>query len=71
MYAGFILFAIAIVLGQTVFPVWFVVFTPIVTSFLGLVWMHMPQPARCILFGGWSNLVFTIMLAAMLICLLA
>lgn len=33
MYAGFILFAIAIVLGQTVFPVWFVVFTPIVTSF--------------------------------------
>lgn len=71
MYAGFILFAIAIVLGQTVFPVWFVVFTPIVTSFLGLVWMRMPQPARCILFGGWSNLVFTIMFTAMLICLLA
>ena len=71
MYAGFILFAIVIVLGQTVFPVWFVVFTPIVTSFLGLVWMRMPQPARCILFGGWSNLVFTIMFTAMLICLLA
>lgn len=70
MYAGFILFAIAIVLGQTVFPVWFVVFTPIVTSFFGLVWMRVPQPARCVLFGGWSNLVFTIMFTALLICLL-
>ena len=41
------------------------------TTFLGLVWMRVPQPARCILFGGWSNLVFTIMFTAMLICLLA
>ena len=40
-------------------------------TFLGLVWMRVPQPARCILFGGWSNLVFTIMFTAMLICLLA
>ena len=71
MYAGFILLAAAITLGQTVFPAWFVVFTPIVTNFLGLVWMRVPQPARCILFGGWSNLVFTIMFTAMLICLLA
>lgn len=70
MYAGFVLLAIAIMLGQTIFPVWLVVFTPIVTSFLGLVWMRVPQPARCILFGGWSNLVFTIMFAAMLVCLL-
>ena len=40
-------------------------------TFLGLAWMRVPQPARCILFGGWSNLVFTIMFTAMLICLLA
>ena len=33
--------------------------------------MRVPQPARCILFGGWSNLVFAIMFTAMLICLLA
>ena len=66
MYLGFIVLGIAIVLGQTVFPAWFVVLTPLVTSLLGLAWMHVPQPARCVLFGGWSNLVFTIMFAAML-----
>ena len=70
MYAGFVLLAIAIMLGQTIFPVWLVVFTPIVTSFLGLVWMRVPQPARCVLFGGWSNLVVPIRFAAMLVCLL-
>lgn len=71
MYLGFVALGIAVVLGQTVFPAWFVVFTPIVTSFFGLVWMHVPQPARCVLFGGWSNLVFTIMFAAMLFFLMA
>ena len=67
MYLGFALLGSAIVLGQTVFPVWYVVFTPVVTSFFGLVWMHVPQPARCVLFGGWSNLVFTIMFTAMIV----
>lgn len=71
MYLGFVALGIAVVLGQTVFPAWFVVFTPVVTSFFGLVWMHVPQPARCVLFGGWNNLVFTIMFAAMLFFLMA
>ena len=66
MYLGFVVLGIAIALGQTVFHAWFVVLTPLVTSFLGLEWMRVPQPARCILFGGWSNLVFTVMFAAML-----
>lgn len=69
MYLGFVVLGVAIVLGQTAFPTWFVVLTPLVTSFLGLVWMRVPQPARCILFGGWSNLVFTIMFAAMVLAL--
>ena len=69
MYLGFVVLGVAIVLGQTVFPAWFVVLTPLVTSFLGLAWMRVPQPARCILFGGWSNLVFTIMFAAMVLAL--
>ena len=69
MYLGFVVLGVAIVLGQTVFPAWFVVLTPLVTSFLGLVWTRVPQPARCILFGGWSNLVFTIMFAAMVLAL--
>ena len=47
-------------------PPWSVVLTPLVTSFLGLAWLRVPQPARCVLFGGWSNLVFTIMFAMML-----
>lgn len=69
MYLGFVVLGVAIVLGQTVFPAWFVVLMPLVTSFLGLVWMRVPQPARCVLFGGWSNLVFTIMFAAMVLAL--
>ena len=69
MYLGFVVLGVAIVLGQTVFPAWFVVLTPLVTSFLGLAWMRVPQPARCVLFGGWSNLVFTIMFAAMVLAL--
>ena len=69
MYLGFVVLGVAIALGQTVFPAWFVVLTPLVTSFLGLVWMRVPQPARCILFGGWSNLVFTIMFVAMVLAL--
>ena len=70
MYLGFIVLGVAIVLGQTIFPAWFVIFTPIVTTFLNFTWMRAPQPARCILFGGWSNLVFTIMFAAMLVFML-
>lgn len=69
MYLGFVVLGVAIVLGQTVFPAWFVVLTPLATSFLGLVWMRVPQPARCVLLGGWSNLVFTIMFAAMVLAL--
>ena len=69
LYAGFIFLGAGIVLGQTVLPAWFVVLTPVATSFLGLVWMHAPQPARCVLFGGWSNLVFTIMFASMLVAM--
>lgn len=67
MYAGFILLAIGILAGQTPYPAWFAVLTPIITSFLGFAWLRVPQPARCILFGGWNNLVFVIMFAAMLI----
>ncbi len=67
MYLGFIVLGIGIVLGQTAFPVWFVVFTPVVTSFFAFAWMYVPQPFRCVLFGGWNNLVFAIMFAAMLV----
>lgn len=67
MYAAFVLFGIAVVAGQTALPPWSVVLTPFVTSFLGFLWLRMPQPARCVLFGGWSNLVFTIMFAMMLV----
>ena len=66
MYAAFVLFGIAVVAGQTALPPWSVVLTPLVTSFLGFLWLRVPQPARCVLFGGWSNLVFTIMFAMML-----
>ena len=66
MYAAFVLFGIAVVAGQMALPPWSAVLTPLVTSFLGLAWLRVPQPARCVLFGGWSNLVFTIMFAMML-----
>ena len=66
MYVAFVLLGALVVLGQTVLPQWLVVLTPLVTSFLGFVWLRVPQPARCILFGGWSNLVLTIMFAALL-----
>ena len=66
MYAGFVLLGVLIALGQTALPQWMVVLTPLVTSFLGFAWLRMPQPIRCVLFGGWSNLVFTIMFAALL-----
>ena len=66
MYAAFVLFGIAVVAGQTALPPWAVVLTPLATSFLGFLWLRVPQPARCVLFGGWSNLVFTIMFAMML-----
>lgn len=67
MYLGFVLLAAGVALGQTTLPAWFAALTPLVTSLLGLVWMRVPQPARCVLFGSWSNLVFTIMFAAMLL----
>ena len=37
-----------------------------VTMFLNFIWMRAPQPARCVLFGGWNNLVFVILFAALL-----
>lgn len=67
MYLGFVLLAAGVALGQTTLPAWSAALTPLVTSLLGLIWMRVPQPARCVLFGGWSNLVFTIMFAAMLL----
>lgn len=67
MYTAFVLLGIAAIAGQTVLPQWMVVCTPLVTSFLGFAWLRVPQPARCVLFGGWSNLVFTIMFAVLLV----
>lgn len=67
MYTAFVLLGIAVIAGQTVLPLWMVACTPLVTSFLGFAWLRVPQPARCVLFGGWSNLVFTIMFAALLV----
>lgn len=66
MYVAFVLLGVLIVAGRTVLPPWAVALTPLVTSFLGFAWLHAPQPARCVLFGGWSNLVFTIMFAALI-----
>ena len=70
MYAAFVLLGMLVVLGQTQLPPWMVVTTPLVTSFLGFAWLRVPQPARCVLFGGWSNLVFTIMFASMIVFVL-
>ncbi len=66
MYMAFVLLGVCILFGQTTFPAWFVLLTPVITSFLGFLWLHLPQPARCVLFGGWNNLVFIVMFAAML-----
>lgn len=66
MYVAFVLLGVLVALGWTTLPQWAVVLTPLVTSFLGFAWLRVPQPFRCVLFGGWSNLVLTIMFAAML-----
>ena len=66
MYAAFVLFGIAVVAGQTALPPWSVVLTPLATACRGFLWLRVPPPARGVLFGGWSNLVFTIMFAMML-----
>ncbi len=62
--------AVMIIAGWTALPRFFVVFTPIVTLFLDLLWMKVPQPLRVILFGGWYNLVFVIYYSALLIWML-
>lgn len=66
LYGGMIVLAVAVVAGQTTLPPWFAVLTPAVTMFLNFIWMRAPQPARCVLFGGWNNLAFVILFAALL-----
>ncbi|QEK06866.1 DUF6796 family protein [Treponema phagedenis] len=56
--------AVLIVFGKTLYPRWFVVFTPLATYFLQSIWEKLPQPYRIILRGGWGNLVFVIYFTA-------
>ena len=71
LYGGMVVLAIAVVAGQTALPPWFAALTPAVTMLLNFIWMRAPQPARCVLFGGWNNLVFVILFAALLAWALA
>lgn len=57
---GVLLLAVLIGIGKTHYPRWFVLGTPAALYFLNLLWAKLPQPFRCILSGGWYNLMFAV-----------
>jgi hypothetical protein len=61
--------SILIVLEKTIFPAWFVFFTPTITIFFTILWRHLPQPFRVVLYGGWSNLLCLIYFSMSIIVL--
>ena len=67
---GAVLLSVLIMLGKTIFPFWFVFFSPAVTVSLMIPWRYLPQPFRVILYGGWSNLLCFIYFALSLLFLL-
>lgn len=55
---------IAILTGNTLFPRWFVLFTPIVTLWFVYLADLLPQPANVIVYGGWFNIINIILFIA-------
>lgn len=56
-----------VVFGKTIYPPWFVVFTPVILIWCLPLWRKLPQPFRIVLSGGWNNLLFVIFFSAMLL----
>jgi hypothetical protein len=67
---GQIVLAGLIVLGKTIYPAWYVVFSPALWIALSLLWGKLPQPYKNILAGGWNNLVYTVFFTASFIAVL-
>ncbi|KGL49072.1 DUF6796 family protein [Porphyromonas cangingivalis] len=57
---GWSLYAYLILRQHTDFPRWVVLFTPIVTVWLGAIWSVLPTPLPVIIGGGWFNIIFSL-----------
>lgn len=57
---GQIILAGLTLFGKTIYPAWYIVFSPALLLVFSLVWNKLPQPYKNILAGGWNNLVFSI-----------
>ncbi len=54
------LLAYLIITKKTFYPIWVVLFSPIILFWLSAVMKHLPQPLMMLIAGGWSNMIFII-----------
>ncbi len=57
---AYCLLAYLIISKKTFYPVWVVLFSPIILFWLSDVMKQLPQPLMMLIAGGWSNIMFTI-----------
>ncbi len=55
---GSVLLIYRILKGQTYYPKWMIVFTPVVLLFVGELFKTLPQPFYIIVSGGWFNIMY-------------
>lgn len=67
---GFLMLAVLIALGFTIFPGWLAVFTPGILYLLLPVMKKLPKGLHIVIYGGWSNLISVIYYAVAIIVLL-
>lgn len=67
LYVGTIVLALVILTKQTVFPSWFMLFTPFSTSLIGFIWKYIPLHFSKTILNGWNQMVFALMFFAMLV----
>ena len=67
MGIGALALALLIIFNKTYYPVWAIVFTPIILFLFSSIWTKLPQPFLSVVFGGWYNLMYVIYFGASLL----
>lgn len=66
---GWIIFTVMTLRRRNDYPLWILLFNPLLTMWLNFVWVELPAPFQVLIAGGWYNLIHTLFFVASLLSL--
>ena len=66
---GWTMFTVITLRRRNDYPLWILLFNPLLTAWLNFVWVQLPAPFQVLIAGGWYNLIHTLFFTASLLSL--